>query len=58
MIRKAKKSLIKSNPYLRDSKQRQSQFIKGVISSTSIEGVFLSSDQIKKKPKSSTTKQK
>ena len=52
MIRKASKPLIQTNPYLQNPKERQSQFVNGVISSTSIEGVVVTRSQLKKTTKS------
>ncbi len=52
MIHKSDKPLIKSNPHLRDPKERNLQFVTGVLSSTSIEGVTLSRTEIKKSSKS------
>jgi hypothetical protein len=36
-----KDSLINTNPYLRDPRQRHQMLVKAVISSTAVEGVYL-----------------
>ena len=43
-----KDSLINTNSYLRDSKQREMLLAKTVVSSTAIEGVHLDWDEFKK----------
>jgi hypothetical protein len=43
-------SLINTNSYLRDAKQREALLAKTVISSTAIEGVHLDWDELKKSP--------
>jgi hypothetical protein len=43
-----KDSLIKTNSYLRDSKQREILLAKTIISSTAIEGVHLDWDELGK----------
>ena len=43
-----KDSLINTNSYLRDSKQREMLLAKTVVSSTAIEGVHLDRDEFKK----------
>jgi len=52
MINKPKQPLIKSNPHLRNPQKRQAQFITGVITSTSIEGVAITASQLRKPSKS------
>jgi hypothetical protein len=42
-----KKSLIKTNPYLKDPKRRQAMLRLSVLSSTAIEGVRLSPDDLR-----------
>jgi len=51
MIYKPEEPLIKTNPYLRDPKKRQAQFVTGVMTSTSIEGVFIAPSQLTRPPK-------
>ena len=48
MIKKADKPLIESNPYLRDPRERQSQFVTAVTTSTGVEGVFITPSELKK----------
>jgi hypothetical protein len=43
-----KDSLINTNSYLRDSKQREALLTKTVVSSTAIEGVHLDWDELEK----------
>ena len=43
-----KDSLINTNSYLRDSKQRETLLAKTVVSSTAIEGVHLDWNELKK----------
>jgi hypothetical protein len=43
-----KNSLINTNSYLRDSKQREALLAKTVVSSTAIEGVHLDWDELGK----------
>jgi hypothetical protein len=56
MIKKAEQSLIKTNPYLLDPKDRQKQFSTAVITSSKIEGVSLTAAQLKKPHKRSAKK--
>ena len=44
------KSLIKTNPYLKDPLKRKALFITTVATSTAIEGVHAAVDQALKKP--------
>jgi hypothetical protein len=43
-----KDALINTNPYLRDSRQRETLLAKTIISSTAIEGVNLDSAEVEK----------
>ena len=56
MIYKPEKPLIKTNPYLRDPKERQIEFVTGVMTSTSVEGVFITPSQLTKPPKRTAKK--
>ena len=44
-----KKSLLTTNPYLKDLKIRESMIIQSAITSTAIEGIHISSNQEKAK---------
>jgi hypothetical protein len=57
MIKKTEKPLIETNPYLRDPKDRQIQFFTAVVGSTGIEGVTITSGELRK-PAKQTTKRK
>lgn len=46
-----KKSLLKTNPYLKDPAKRRELFITTVVSSTAIEGVRAAVEQAIKEPK-------
>jgi len=43
-----KDALINTNPYLRDSRQRETLLARTIISSTAIEGVNLDSEEVEK----------
>lgn len=43
-----KDSLINTNPYLRDSKQRERLLIKTIVSSTAIEGIHFDHSELEK----------
>ncbi len=48
MIFKPNKALIKTNPYLRNPKNRKIQFFTAVVTSTGIEGVAITPAQLRK----------
>ena len=57
MIHKSDKPLIETNPYLRDSQDRQIQFFTAVVTSTGIEGVSITPAELRK-PAKRTAKRK
>ena len=48
MIYKADKSLVETNPYLRDPKDRQTQFFTAVVTSSGIEGITITPADLRK----------
>lgn len=48
----SKKPLIKTNPYLKDPKRRQAMLRLAVLSSTAIEGVRLTADDLRPRKRS------
>ena len=48
MIHKPDRPLIATNPYLRDPKDRQNQFLTAVVTSTGIEGVAITPAGLRK----------
>lgn len=51
MIYKPEQPLIKTNPYLKNPKQRQAQFVTAVVSSTSMEGVIIAPVELRGRTK-------
>jgi len=56
MIKKSEKPLSKTNPHLHVARERQRQFVTAVVTSTSIEGVSITSAQLRKPLKQPTVK--
>ena len=56
MIHKPDKPLIETNTYLQDPKNRQIQFLTAVMTSTGIEGVFITPSELRKSAKRTAKK--